>query len=463
MQLSSAGPRRSSRLLLSVMLIWAILLVVAVAWGPELNESWAAWSMAFGAFAVWGVNLLLIYYGMGPPFAISRLPLLSATFALLMTIVGAGSYWATTQLFPLYRVSIERAALFVALCTMVSLLGCMVISRAPLRSPHETDREYVWDWRRLRIAIHALAVACVLGTIMTIGRIGYVPLLSGDPEAQRVEFPSIAGAWFRLAMLGIVVGLLAGAQICGGRATPFLWCVGVLSLLCASLYGNRFFAALPVGAVVVLWDRVRGRISPRIVALGLVVGAPILALLYFWRQQDQSVGLLDPLGLVLYGSLSEFRDLAWTLDYYSNAHPLLHGSTLGGLVVPLLPGPVWSVLGIDKAAVFANSNAAVLAEEMGQLTAQRVGIYGELFMNFGWIGALSGAFVYGAGVAYVDRGLLGLRHSASVRGILLAVVAAALIYAQVGQWNMLTATITGSCYPILLVALLAARRARKVL
>ena len=63
-------------------------------------------------------------------------------------------------------------------------------------------------------------------------------------------------------------------------------------------------------------------------------------------------------------SLGEFRDLGWTLDYYSGAHPLLHGSTLGGLVVPLLPSPIWSVVGVDKAAVFAHSNAAVLAQEI---------------------------------------------------------------------------------------------------
>jgi hypothetical protein len=300
---------------------------------------------------------------------------------------------------------------------------------------------------------------CALGTYISIRRIGYIPILSGDPESLRVEFPAIAGIWLRFSLLGIVLALIAGAQVCARRGNGIVWLVGALGLIGASLYGNRFFLALPMGAILLLWDQVRRRVTAKTIGLGLLISVPVLTLLGFWRQQDASVVLLGPVGLVLYGTLGEFRDLGWTLDYYSSgAHPLLHGSTLGGLVVPLLPSPFWSVVGVDKAAIFAHSNAAVLAQEMGQFAAQRVGIYGELFMNFGWLGALSGAVLYGALVGYLDRRFLEVREGDAVKGILIAVVAAATIYAQVGQWNMLTSTITSSCYPILLLALVAARR-----
>src|SRR6202007_310760 len=109
------------------------------------------------------------------------------------------------------------------------------------------------------------------------------------------------------------------------------------------------------------------------VTSALVVGLPALALLGFWRQQTGTFNALGPAALVLYGTLSEFRDLGWTMDYYSGGHALLHGSTLGGLIVPLLPTPVWSLVGIDKGQVFDYSNAAVLAQAMGQTTAQRIG------------------------------------------------------------------------------------------
>lgn len=405
---------------------------------------------------MWGINLLLLYYAVGPPFRVSRIAMLSVLLGFLMTVVGTGSYWATTQLFPLYRVFIERAALFVAICTLMSLVGCIAVVRLVPSKP--AARRYVWDWRRLRVITYALLVLCLIGTYMSIRKIGYIPVLVGDPESLRVEFPAIAGVWLRLSLYGMVLALLVGVQICARKANWVVCAIGAVGLICASLYGNRFSAALPIGAVVLLWDQVRTRVTIRSIGFGLIVGVPIMALLGWWRQQDQSVLLLGPLGMVLFGTLGEFRDLGWTLEYYGTAHPFLHGSTLGGLVVPLLPSPVWSVMGVDKAVIFAHSNSAVLAQEMGQFAAQRVGLYGELFMNFGWLGALIGALMYGCVVGYVDQQFLRLGDGTGVRGVILAVVAVAIIYAQVGQWNMLTAAITGSCYPILLLALFSARR-----
>jgi len=285
-------------------------------------------------------------------------------------------------------------------------------------------------------------------------------LFAGDPESVRLELPAIGGVWHRLSVqLGIVVGLVAAAQICARRADRLVWIAGLAGIACASLYGNRFFIALPVGATFLLWDQVRKRVSLRMVAITFILGVPALSLLGFWRYQRAPLDILGPAGLVAYGTLLEFRDLAWSIDYYSGgAHPLLHGSTLGGLVVPLLPSPVWSALGVDKAAVYANSNAAVLGREMGQDTPQRIGIYGELFINFGWLGAFFGAFIYGSLLGYVDHRFLALQTGQAVRAIMLAVVAVVVVYAQIGQWDMDTTAVTSTCYPILLLALVAARR-----
>ncbi len=442
----------------AVLTFWVVLLILAATFSDGLSQAWPGWSIAFIATAVWGLNVLLIYYGVGPPYSIFRLPFVSVAFAFLMTVVGSGSYWATTQLFPLYRVNIERAILFVALCTLASLIGCIAVLRSS-RDPTASKVQYVWDWSRLKAITCGLFVVALLGTYVSIRRIGYIPIVSGDPESLRVEFPAIAGVWYRLSFLGTVVGLLVGVQAAGRRADWRFLSMGLAALVSASLFGNRFFAALPIGVVMLLWNQTRSKLSLRTIGVGLVIGVPILALIGFWRQQDTGVGLLAPATLILYGSLSEFRDVGWTLDYYSSGgHALLHGSTLGGLVVPLLPTPVWAAVGVDKAAIFAHSNASVLAQEMAQVAAQRVGLYGELFMNFGLLGALVGALLYGVWVGYLDRQITSIREANVVRGLVLAIIAAATIYAQVGQWNMFTSTVTSLCYPILLLALIGARR-----
>jgi tellurite resistance protein TehA-like permease len=79
-------------------------------------------------------------------------------------------------------------------------------------------------------------------------------------------------------------------------------------------------------------------------------------------------------------------------------------------------------------------------------------------MNFGWSGAIVGAFMYGLLLGYLDRRFLALRERRAVGGVLLAVIVATTLYAQVGQWNMWTSAITNLAYPILVVALLVARR-----
>ena len=95
---------------------------------------------------------------------------------------------------------------------------------------------------------------------------------------------------------------------------------------------------------------------------------------------------------------------------------------------------------------------------MGQDTPQRIGLYGELFINFGWLGAFVGAVIYGAFLGYVDSRFLALENAEAVRAIVLAVVAVVVVYAQMGQWDMDTTAVTSTCYPILLLALVAARR-----
>jgi hypothetical protein len=335
----------------------------------------------------------------------------------------------------------------------------MFVQRRSTTHQSITTSPFSWDWGRLRLLTYAMLLVCLVGTYESIRRIGYVPLLRGDPESLRLTFSQTAGIWLRFsAQGGMVLALLVGAQVCAQRGNWMVWIAGALGILCASAYGNRFFAALPIGATLLFWDRIRTHIRLSTLGMGFVLGVPAFALIGFWRYQEAPLDILNPFMLVLWGTLMEFRDLGWAMDYYSGGHPLLHGDTLGSLFMPFFPGPLWQAVGVDKAAVYAHSNAAVLGQEMWQTTPQRIGIYGEFFMNFGWIGAFVGAVVYGALLGCVDRKFLALRRPDAVRGIVLSVMAVAVVYAQIGQWEMDVTAVTSTCYPILLVALLAARR-----
>jgi len=435
--------------------MWAALAAGAAAWGEGLTLRWAAWPYAWGAAAVWVAIGLVLATGYGPAHRWSRPPHLAAGFAALLTLFGSGSYWATTQLYPQYRVPIERAAWLVALAMLCALLAGLA-ARPLLRSRNGPSR-LEWDWFRVRVATAVVFVLAAAGTVGALSRIGYVPVLAGDPTAARVDFPDIAGLWYRLSMLGGVAALLAGAQVAARQATPGTWAIGLASLALVGVYGPRFFVTLPLGVAALLWDRVRAPLRVGVLAVFGVAALAVLALLGYVREQDPSAGLLGPLGLLVYGTFGEFRDLGWMLDHYASGDRFLGGVTLGSLIVPLLPRQFWALAGVDKMAVYARNSASILADDMGQVTGQRVGIFGECFMNFGWIGVLIGAAVYGGLLVWLDE-RLRTAGAAEVRSIGLALVAATATFALAGQLNMFTSTLTGLGYPLAVIALAAARR-----
>ena len=84
--------------------------------------------------------------------------------------------------------------------------------------------------------------------------------------------------------------------------------------------------------------------------------------------------------------------------------------------------------------------------------------YGEFFINFGWTGAILGALLYGTLVAYLDDRFRAV-HSQHVRGVFLALTISSAVFAQIGQLDLFTSTLTGFGYPLALIALLARRRA----
>lgn len=425
--------------------------------GPDWSVTWPAWPFAIGAVVVWAVSLVVLVIGLGDDSQpLTRVPTLSVLFALAMTVLGTGSYWATTQLNPTYRVGIERAAFFIALCTCVSLVAWWALSRGAVRRIAHGPR-LEWEWNRLSATTYLFFLVATLGTCVTLKRIGYVPILSGDPNSLRVEFPEIGGVWYRLSMLGGVAALLVGVQAAARKATLFHYLVGFTSLAMVGVYGPRFFVALPIGVALLVWDRARHALPIGRFAIIALVGAVGFGLVGYWRQQEAGWAALGPLVLSLYVMLGEFRDLGWTLDYFSDGQHLLGGETLPSAIVPLLPAAVWSLVGIDKGIIYANDSATILGRLMGATVGIRVGIYGEWFMNFGWTGALSAAVLYGAVIAALDRACQTVR-AGEVRTVVLYLIVATALFAQVGQLNMFTSTLTSYGYPLALAALISSVR-----
>jgi oligosaccharide repeat unit polymerase len=441
----------------AVLVFWTLLALVAIIEPRALSLEWLEWRQGLFAAALWGLNLLILVYGVGGEFHFGRMPMISAAFSLTMTVVGTGSYGVTRLLDPNYHVPIELAAILVALCTGVSLatVWAVRVLTGPRRPPPRLTLD--WDWPWLQVIAIGLTIVVVIATMMSLKRIGYIPAITGDPTSERVEFPAIAGIWFRLSAMGGLPVLIVAVLVAARKANRWTWLAGLVSLICLGVYGARFYVVYPLAVSLVLWDLVRRRIRLLHLGIVLVPVTIVLALLGALRQGSSSIERVSPLGAALYGSFLEFRDLAWAMDYFEGSQRFTHGSTFPSVVVPLLPGKMWSLFGVDKDVVFEDNSANVMADAMGYDTGQRIGMYGEFFMNFGWWGSLVGALLYGLLIAWIDRRGQGL-DPGTVQGVFVAMIAVAAIFAQIGQLNMFTSTITGLAYPLLLVVLLASRR-----
>jgi hypothetical protein len=425
---------------------------------PGADVSVSLWALLAAACA--GVALLV---SGGLPLRFTRPSVLVGAMAIAMVTFGSWSYYATTQFFPHFHAPIDRALVFAAVGLGAAALGVRLTRVLPAREP----RAVRWSWTPapLDLAIWILLALCVVGTLASIARIGYIPILRGDIREERLYYAAQAGPFFRMSLLGTSAAILGGVRwLAFGRSSLAALSVP-LGLLCTSLYGPRFFPFVALGVLFICYDSFVRRVTPRNLAIGLgiVVALGIGGAI---RRERAGTFVFDRPGVSIdartaalavgYVSVPEFRDFAWSLDYFADPARRLHGSTLGGAIVPLLPGRVWSLVGVDKEALYSRDSATLMAEILQVDTGIRIGIMGELYMNFGLAGIAVGMLLFGLFVGWLDR-RLGAASLLDPLVPLYALVTLVSVFALIGILNMFASSVVLFGWPLLLAAFLGAR------
>lgn len=400
----------------------------------------------------------------GRPIRLSRPATLVGTMAMIMVVCGPWSYYATRQFFPQFYVPINRALIYAAFGIGITALACRLVIRLPAPS---TPRA-VWEWSPaiLDRLVTALLILAVVGTIGSLARIGYVPLFRGDIREERLLYADEAGIFFRLSLLGAAASVLGGVRwMQFGRTTTAVIAVPI-GVVCTALYGPRFFPFVAIGILFVCYDAYVRRVRPlRLIAGGVIVAAlGIFAAVH--REAagtfvfEQGVLPLDArtvFNAMGYVSVPEFRDFAWSLDYFDEDRHRLHGETIAGAAVAILPAAAWSVVGVDKEALYSRDSGTIMSEILGQNTGIRIGILGELYMNFGLWGITIGMCLFGTLIGWEERRLA--RGSLADPVIpLVALLVIVSTFALIGILHMFVSSVVLFGWPLVLAALLGARR-----
>ena len=399
----------------------------------------------------------------GLPLRVTRPSTLVGAMGMAMCAFGTWSYYATVQFFPTFFAPIDRALVFAACGLLAAAIGSHVVHAAPLRT---TAMRWAWTAGPLDVAVLVLLVLAIVGTLGSLARIGYVPILRGDIREERLYYAAQAGAFFRMSLCGTSAAILGGIRwFAIGRSVLAATAI-VLGLFCTSLYGPRFFPFVAAGVLFICYDSFVRRVRLRHAAVGLLVlvalsiGGAIRrerAGTFVFDRPGTSIDARTAVLAVGYVSVPEFRDFAWSLDYFADPDRRLHGRTLGGAIVPLLPGRIWSLVGVDKEALYSRDSATLMAEILKVDTGIRIGIMGELYMNFGLAGIVLGMLLFGAFVGWLDR-RLGAAVLLDPFVPLYALVALVSVFSLIGILNMFASSVVLFGWPLLLAGLLGARR-----
>lgn len=422
------------------------------------DASISLWALLAAACA--GVALLV---SGGLPLRFTRPSVMVGAMAVAMVTFGTWSYYATTQFFSHFHAPIDRALVFAAIGLSAAAIGVRLVRALPAAEP----KPMRWSWTAapLDLAIWLLLALCVIGTLASIARIGYIPILRGDIREERLYYAAQAGPFFRMSLLGTSAAILAGVRwLALGRSSLAMLAVP-LGLLCTSLYGPRFFPFVALGVLFICYDSFVKRVAMRNLAIGLAV-VVTLGIGGAIRRERAGTFVFDRPGIAIdartaalavgYVSVPEFRDFAWSLDYFADPERRLHGRTLGGAIVPLLPGRIWSLVGVDKEALYSRDSATLMAEILQVDTGIRIGIMGELYMNFGLAGIAIGMLLFGAFVGWLDR-RLGAATLLDPLVPLYALVTLVSVFALIGILNMFASSVVLFGWPLLLAAFLGAR------
>ena len=413
------------------------------------------WTKAL-PLAVGLIAALALAKAAGGPWRLGRPPIAFALFAAATMTLGTASAFATAVFFPHYVVPIDRALWMEALGIATTAAVVFLCARIPRRS---TDPVLEWVPRKLDVVVLLMTAVCAIATVVAIRRIGYVPLFQGNVREERYfnVLTEQAGVFYRLSLLGVPAAILASVRLIesGHSLRNLIACA--TSVFCISLYGPRFFPVLVAGTAVVLWDQYRRPIHALKLLAAAAIAVPILVYAAMYREGIENEGG-SALVTLSYFSFGEFRDFAASIPYFDGDNRQLDGATIPSAIVPLAPGKVWALVGVDKTAAYAMNSADVMSEYFDVTTGIRIGVVGELNMNFGVTGVMVGMAILGLVLTGLDRGM----RTSTVRNPIapfFALMTVLTVFTLVGQLNMYTSSLSSFGYPLLMVAVLASQRA----
>ena len=375
----------------------------------------------------------------------------------IIWLLGIINCYISEKVFPTFRISMTNTHYYWGACMIFFLIGCR-LTTGKVVSP--VKKLYSWDRGRLCFITLVIFAFSTLGTVYAIHKIGLIPIFKkGGIELARFDYSEQVGRVWHVSMCGTVSAILAAVYMMRFKkryVTMSVVCL--ISLFNTLIYGQRFCAVMGLAVILLTYHYYVKRITLKF--LVPLFGGLLAALtVYIYKRYGMYIREIEHLSFIekiFYFSSTEWRELAWAIENYSDYKDFLWGKSLINIIIPALPTQIWALAGIDKAHYLSINSAALLMNIRGFYAGLRVGLPGEFYLNFGYFGILC---MIPLGYLFGIIGNMANRLDRNdARLVLLNFVLFNLVFGFIGQINTIFETLYRFGYILLFVLIVCIHR-----
>ena len=305
-----------------------------------------------------------------------------------------------------------------------------------------------WDWEKFNILLCSLGGVSLLFSLVAILQLGYIPILRGGIERERFFYGNSVGEWvYKLSRLWLIVYFLAFINLL--RNIKFDECFSIKKnkltiffLICSvffdNIYGDRFHLFVMLFFGIIIMNKALGRVR-LVYFIGLFfLGLFSSTIISVFRTTALFSDKINIFESIILNSFGEWREFAYTLKNFPSVH-FLHGKTFFSVIAPILPKSLWAVFNIDKYKLLEYTSASVMQRVFGHYAGIRIGIAGEGFINFGYLGVVFMSFAAGIIFGILEKIFVSLKNF-DIKEVFFVFILAMMLFLPTAQTDVITAT-----------------------
>lgn len=333
------------------------------------------------------------------------------------------------------------------LFVMLGIFLTYIIKKAFLRFRKSKPKSNIyisWNWDRFYFILFLLAGISLIFTIAVVWKLGYIPIFKGNIEVERFSYYERVGDWtMKLSRLWLLVYLFAFIKLLKNIKTHKKFYISknfsliillIFSLFFAGIYGERYYHFIMVVFSIIMINKVLGKVKTSHIVILFLVGILMANIVLFMRNiyhKESEATIFEKIMLTTFG---EFRSFAYAVQEYPE-RDFLYGKAFIANIAPVFPKQVWRAFNIDKDELMRFNSASVMQKIFGHYSGIRIGIIGEGYINFGYVGILFIPFCTGILFGILENTFISLKNF-DIKEIIVVFALSIIAFLPVAQSNV---------------------------